>query len=241
MDVRARRKGFTLIELLVVIAIICILAAILFPVFAQARKKARTTACLMNLRQLGTAALVYAADEDGALPPSSNGGPENTWFVYYGPNLESLLPWGGILTPYIQNADVLVCPDWKACSWLTRRVPYRENAKYLSYAPVQCITGIYPENAWTRVVNGRLTGMADVVMIADNQGCNRGDGNPTALLYYPSHRFSPDRHNMGSNAVFLDGHAGRLKWPTDWDAQGGSHHRWHVRNLCLHQPGGFPW
>lgn len=236
-----KRTGFTLIELLVVIAIICILAAILFPVFANVRKKARTTSCLMNIRQLGMAALVYASDEDGALPPSSNGGPLNTWFVYY-PNLESLLPHGGILSPYIGNQSVLVCPDWKNCSWLTRRVPYLEKARFLSYAPNACITGIYPENVWTRgMPDGSLTGMADIVMVADNQGCNRGDNNPTSVLYYPSRRFSPDRHNMGSNAVFLDGHAGRLKWPVDWDANGGSHYRWHARNLCLHQPGGFPW
>jgi prepilin-type N-terminal cleavage/methylation domain-containing protein/prepilin-type processing-associated H-X9-DG protein len=237
-----RRQGFTLIELLIVIAIICILAAILFPVFAQVRKKARTTNCLMNIRQLGMAALTYASDEDGALPPSSNGGGENVWFVYYGPNLESLVPWGGILTPYIANESVLVCPDWKNCSWLTRRQPYNAKARFLSYAPNICITGIFPENVWTRMLpNGTLTGMSDIVMIADNQGCNRGDGNPTPYLYYPYRRFSPDRHSMGSNAVFLDGHAGRLKWPTDWDSTGASHYRWHARNLCLHQPGDFPW
>src|SRR5476651_1758738 len=61
------RKGFTLIELLVVIAIIAILAAILFPVFAQAREKARSIACLSNLRQLGTATQMYVQDYDEKL------------------------------------------------------------------------------------------------------------------------------------------------------------------------------
>ena len=64
---RTKAEGFTLIELLVVIAIIAILAAILFPVFAQAREKARQTACLSNMRQLSTAAKMYMEDFDGAL------------------------------------------------------------------------------------------------------------------------------------------------------------------------------
>ena len=64
-----RKKGFTLIELLVVIAIIAILAAILFPVFAQARQKARMTSCLSNLKQLGTGLMMYVQDYDETLTP----------------------------------------------------------------------------------------------------------------------------------------------------------------------------
>ena len=63
-----RRHGFTLIELLVVIAIIAVLAAILFPVFAQAREQARQTTCLSNLKQLGTGLTMYAQDYDETLP-----------------------------------------------------------------------------------------------------------------------------------------------------------------------------
>ena len=62
------RRGFTLIELLVVIAIIAILAAILFPVFAQAREKARNAACLSNCKQLGTAVMLYVQDYDEVYP-----------------------------------------------------------------------------------------------------------------------------------------------------------------------------
>ena len=64
----SRSSGFTLIELLVVIAIIAILAAILFPVFAQAREKARQTSCLSNQKQIGTAALMYVQDYDETFP-----------------------------------------------------------------------------------------------------------------------------------------------------------------------------
>src|SRR5436189_3665924 len=65
---RTRRPGFTLIELLVVIAIIAILAAILFPVFAQAREKARQASCLSNVKQLGLALAMYAQDNDEMFP-----------------------------------------------------------------------------------------------------------------------------------------------------------------------------
>jgi prepilin-type N-terminal cleavage/methylation domain-containing protein/prepilin-type processing-associated H-X9-DG protein len=75
-----QRRGFTLIELLVVIAIIAILAAILFPVFAQAREKARASACLSNLKQLGTALMMYGQDYDENMPTGGYPGPRN-WEV----------------------------------------------------------------------------------------------------------------------------------------------------------------
>jgi prepilin-type N-terminal cleavage/methylation domain-containing protein len=90
------RKGFTLIELLVVIAIIAILAAILFPVFAQAREKARAISCLSNTKQLAVAVLQYVQDYDETLPLRQN--PMATNHVW---------PWpviSGVLNPYIKNA-----------------------------------------------------------------------------------------------------------------------------------------
>src|SRR5713101_3403580 len=96
---RGKRSGFTLIELLVVIAIIAILAAILFPVFAQAREKARTTTCLSNLKQLGTAVTMYMQDYDGAYPLAWYGKPQYGFDV--------------VLFPYIHNYAVFECPSNK--------------------------------------------------------------------------------------------------------------------------------
>src|SRR5881275_744466 len=72
------KRGFTLIELLVVIAVIAVIAAILFPVFAQAREKARATACLSNLKQIGGAMALYLQDYDDRLPPVCSRG--RAWY-----------------------------------------------------------------------------------------------------------------------------------------------------------------
>lgn len=113
-----KRRGFTLIELLVVIAIIAILAAILFPVFAQAREKARAISCISNEKQIGTSMLMYAQDFDEAIVP---------WFI--SSRSGDTRPvgqktWCALLQPYIKNGatiganglygsnGVFKCPSW---------------------------------------------------------------------------------------------------------------------------------
>lgn len=119
-----KKHGFTLIELLVVIAIIAILAAILFPVFAQAREAARKAACLSNQKQLGTAARMYMEDYDGSLFHHHEG-----WVLDDGTQVDDLpataagcsgggagnsnaeKPWMILFQPYIKNRQIGFCPS----------------------------------------------------------------------------------------------------------------------------------
>ncbi len=89
-------RGFTLIELLVVIAIIAILAAILFPVFAKAREKARQISCASNLKQLGLGIIQYTQDNDEYYPNGTNGHGRG---------------WAGEISPYIKSNGLYKCPD----------------------------------------------------------------------------------------------------------------------------------
>jgi prepilin-type N-terminal cleavage/methylation domain-containing protein/prepilin-type processing-associated H-X9-DG protein len=156
---RSDRTGFTLIELLVVIAIIAILAAILFPVFAQAREKARSARCQSNLKQLGTAILMYAQDYDGHWVPA---------YYYpagYGNPSRGLYWWYDLIQPYARSYDVWICPSWQGSYDYGRKPLPAEFPKPLrfSYAFNQVafnplapsLTGkfVYPANAGGHTIN----------------------------------------------------------------------------------------
>lgn len=134
-----RRRGFTLIELLVVIAIIAILAAFLFPVFAQARESARLSTCSSNLRQIGHATQMYLADHDGVFPNARIAAPR--------------LSWAGLIQPYSNNWGFFHCPNMVDATFAGRPIwtgplavagnlsiwcGYGWNADYLAGAHSDC-------------------------------------------------------------------------------------------------------
>ena len=172
------RRGFTLIELLVVIAIIAILAAILFPVFAKAREKARQSSCLSNVKQLMLATLSYTQDYDEMLPG----------YAYRNCPTDAD-QWFEVIAPYLKNTQILACPSVK-----TLNPGYGWNYRWISYGvqdPVYTVTSL-----------GELTAPAETVILSDsNQYYVRGPGVTTAS-YWP-----PARHNEGSNFALADGHA----------------------------------
>ncbi len=204
------RKGFTLIELLVVIAIIAILAAILFPVFARAREKARQTSCLSNLKQFGTAIMMYAQDYDErymtsgyVIPgvPLGGAGTNVNWWRYP-------------LQAYVKNWQLYLCPSGPAVGdpssaavQLTRHYGYNTN---LSTRPMALlltpasVIAIGDCSHWLPNAGGcwqRAYAYPAQERRNTTVGCNANQ-----LLNQTDDQ---TRHNGGSNLAFADGHA---KW-----------------------------
>lgn len=216
---REHSNAFTLIELLVVIAIIAILAAILFPVFAKAREKARQTACLSNLKQIGTGLMMYTQDYDETLPGN------DTHAEGYGLALGFLTPntgapytlrnWARDTQPYIKNLGVYVCP-----SAIPRGdSPPATDANYLettnpnggntSYA----MNGVVGTRAMAVIPNP-----ADIIYLheftvysrtAQERPRRTNQSQPDGTYTEFNNRLYDLTHNEGGNLLFCDGHA---KW-----------------------------
>lgn len=126
------RTGFTLIELLVVIAIVAILAAILFPVFAQARERARQAVCLSNARQLAAAVMAYVQDHEEAFMPSTN---------YAVPTSVPERIWTRIIQPYVRDTGIFICPSAQRAGfpadWSTRGIGSIGYTAATAYDPLQ--------------------------------------------------------------------------------------------------------
>ncbi|MEN6303120.1 MAG: DUF1559 domain-containing protein [Armatimonadia bacterium] len=200
-------KGFTFIELLVVIAIIAILAAILFPVFAKAREKARQASCLSNCKQMGVSVMMYAQDYDERYPAVQNtGGP----FTYNGYTHSQTL-WYMAIEPYHKNVQIFNCPSadstWRGQYTGDTRYGINVRLTYYSATSNPCTLGeiAYP---------------AETVIIADSDWTHStGDYgySNSYMLNTPFHvsRFVPQRHNGGANFVLCDGHAKWYSVPLD--------------------------
>jgi prepilin-type N-terminal cleavage/methylation domain-containing protein/prepilin-type processing-associated H-X9-DG protein len=202
------RRGFTLIELLVVIAIIAILAAILFPVFAKAREKARQTSCLSNLKQFALGALSYAQDYDENLP----------YYYRYNPWPVNLRWWPDMIQPYVKNYQLFVCPSG-SWSYTNLRMAGDPNPLVCSYA-MPVIVNDANHNPINHMWTGTLAALQDpsgTIMITESissEMFTAGSQNYRLLDIIDTGSLSrvAERHNDGFNVAFIDGHA---KWLRD--------------------------
>jgi len=217
----SRLRGFTLIELLVVIAIIAILAAILFPVFARAREKARQTACLSNMKQLALATDMYLTDYE-AYPLHSHkelGNPGWRWMK--------------MLMPHVRNEGIYACPttggrtvDLDSSSQMYGyNYQYLGNGRNLSgFGPALLASESQIETPSETIAIADAAGLAQFVGTSSEgkSGYSIDPPLPNSLfgVYYGGSAGEPDRaivaprHNGGANFAFCDGHAKWLKVET---------------------------
>jgi prepilin-type N-terminal cleavage/methylation domain-containing protein/prepilin-type processing-associated H-X9-DG protein len=212
-----RRRGFTLIELLVVIAIIAILAAILFPVFAKAREKARTSSCQSNLKQISVAFQQYTQDYDEKHPYG---------YTWNGPGAS----WVTVLNPYLKSQQVFVCPSDTATANGQQLVPFpcsygaNENICRSDQAgSVGLALAALPNPAGTVLVTD--TGTRPVIGADPTTWAICTGGAMPFVLASPTCRFpdwwaAPSPRHMGlTNVMFADAHVKAMK--VDAFYQGG--------------------
>ena len=183
-----RRTGFTLIELLVVIAIIAILAAILFPVFARAREKARQASCQSNLKQLELAARMYSSDYDErnvmvAMGPGTAAAGNGVW-------------WMIVLQPYLKNMQILDCPSYDNCRFCPASCDSSGWGRYVGGYGIN-----WNANGWS---DGSIAKPAETVHLIDSP-CIVAQ-QPPNWPQDPANEGQWLRHNETCQVAFFDGH-----------------------------------
>lgn len=212
------RSAFTLIELLVVVAIIAVLAAILFPVFAQAKAAAQATTCLSNLKQVGLGTTMYANDHDDTLPMDGHsGGMEGSWLV--------------TLQPYVRTALLYRCPSDRSVNF-DRPLPGRLLKRRTSYGTNFYMTAADPENPSPTHGYANLSQIAtpaSTIYVAEMRRNSIADhfhpawwyrDNPDFIFADPETELETTVHAGGSNYVFLDGHAKRHPFAATFSGDG---------------------
>ncbi len=207
-----KRSAFTLIELLVVIAIIAILAAILFPVFAKAREKARQTSCLSNEKQLGLGLLQYVQDYDESFPSQVDVSGTNYSNAPYKTPLGTQVTWDLMIYPYTKSMALIRCPDDPGAPVTLTSDAGGGGAVERSYAiPTQIVDFMASSKGATL---GQVTAPAITVLLAERALCSnaanwQGCADIQSLgdqVGFPNGVWPHVSKNV-ANFLFSDGHA----------------------------------
>ena len=215
MSTRQKDRGFTLIELLVVISIIALLISILMPALSKAREQARSVACMSNQRQIGLAMLYYAEDWDDYIPRGTASLTDVIWFQALMPYLGQVAIESGGVEDY-RHIEIYRCPSYPS-----------DKKTVICYVINDWYDGSGGANYPTKLSRFR-GGASEIIYLADSED---GDWRPEVTdensgliasfdIFLPSHmpcsiiedddfygrRVAFDRHNGGSNSLFLDGH-----------------------------------
>lgn len=182
------RSGFSLIELLVVIAIIAILAAMMFPVFSRAREKARSIACLSNIRQISMALYMYAKDYGGKMPQGSYTAPDMFGNVVQMNGYDS---WPSFIYPYVHNTQIFRCPS-SSSDQLSPKIV--DNYAY-NYDLLQNVRARY------------IPHPSETMVVMDFHDSYVIPGPNTRENFLIAAGDGLRRHNDGANIAFADGHA----------------------------------
>lgn len=214
-------KGFTLIELLVVIAIIAILAAVLFPVFAQAKASAKQTVCLSNMKQIGTSFVLYIGDNDDRLPDrrdikaSMGFKPWSSW-----PATDPRAGWAEqVLQPYAKSTGIWSCPQAQK-TVIGETIQVKQGDSNYWMWRFDRIDAIVPlEDFWGKTVEQAVADLNTALNTAIGQPLGDADTELVVDPYFPKNVVTVDAalkglavHRGGKNRLFLDFHG---KWAKD--------------------------
>ncbi|MFO8082540.1 MAG: DUF1559 domain-containing protein [Armatimonadota bacterium] len=191
--------------------IIAILAAILFPVFARAREKARQTSCLSNVKQIGLGMNMYLQDYDESFPHRAL--PTGGTVEYPNGSTSGTMYWYMAIYPYINNVQIFSCPSYSAGRWhggpTSAQISYGYNR------------GLCHNNSRPPITLAEVTYPAETAMIADTAYAPSPPRDASAMnyvfysrLYYRT--FIDARHNEGANMAYADGHAKWIRVPS-WE------------------------